>query len=94
MPRFYFHIRCWDQSLSRDELGLDFPDLESTCAEVFCAAMGLRNEFAVRGQDPRDFSLEIVNASGEPVLSVLFSEILSGAAWRRSVLYAEAVGRA
>jgi len=38
--------------------------------------------------------LEIVNASGEPVLSVLFSEILSGAAWRRSVLYAEAVGRA
>ena len=94
MPRFYFHIRCWDQSLSRDELGLDFPDLESTCVEVFCAAIGLRNEFAVRGQDPRDFSLEIVNASGEPVLSVLFSEILSGAAWRRSVLYAEAVGRA
>jgi len=94
MPQFYFHIRCRDQSLSRDELGLDFPDVESTCAEVFCAAMGLRNEFAVRGQDPRDFSLEIVNASGEPVLSVLFSEILSGAAWRRSVLYAEAVGRA
>ena len=94
MPQFYFHIRCWDQSLSRDELGLDFPDLESTCAEVFCAAMGLRNEFAVRGQDPRDFSLEIVNASGEPVISVVFSEILTGEAWRRSVLYAEAVGRA
>jgi hypothetical protein len=94
MPRFFFHIRCWDQTLSRDELGLDFPDVESTCAQVFCAAMALRDEFAARDEDPRDYSVEITNAAGELVLSVPFSEIFDGQAWRQSVLHAEAVGRA
>jgi hypothetical protein len=29
MPRFYFPIRCHGETLSKDELGLHFPDVVS-----------------------------------------------------------------
>ena len=75
MPRFFFHIRCRDQSLSCDDLGLDFPDVETACAEAFRAARDLEGVFAVRGQDPRDYTVEVVNTSGELVFNLPFSEI-------------------
>ena len=57
MPRFFFHIRSADQSLSLDELGLDFPDAETAYDEALCAAQGLEGVFTARGQDPRDYAI-------------------------------------
>ena len=75
MPRFFFHIRSNDQSLSQDELGLDFPDVETACSEVLRAARSLEDVFTARGQDPRDHAIEVEDASGEMVFRLPFSDI-------------------
>ena len=74
MPRFFFHIRGTHQELSRDELGLDFPDVETAYRVTFCAAYDIRAEFAARGQHPCDYTIEVMNAADELVFSLPFSE--------------------
>ena len=63
MPHFFFHVRFDHHSRSRDELGLDFPDVETACAEAVRAAKDLRDEFVAQGQNPRDFAF--VNIPGD-----------------------------
>ena len=75
MPRFFFHIRSADQRLSRDELGVDFPDLETAYVEVFRAAKDLKGEFAARGEDPQDYVIAVANAAHEPVFDLPFSYV-------------------
>jgi hypothetical protein len=75
MPRFFFHIRFDHQRRSRDELGLDFPDVETARAEAVRAARDLRDGFAAQGQDLRDYAIEVENASGELVFRLPFSEM-------------------
>ena len=75
MPRYFFHIRHQDQGLSRDELGLDFLDLETAGEEAWRAALILESEFKFRGEDPRNYAVEVVDTSGEVVLSLPFSKI-------------------
>jgi hypothetical protein len=75
MPRFFFHIRSADQSLSLDALGLDFPDVETAYDEVLRAAQDLDGVFIARGQDPRDYAIQVENASGELVVYLSFSEV-------------------
>ena len=75
MPRFFFHIRAFRQGLSRDELGLDFPDLETAYREAFKAGLDLRPEFVARGQSPQNYSIVIANAAHEPVSELSFSEV-------------------
>ena len=75
MPRFFFHIRSADQSLSSDELGLDLPDVETACDEVLRAAQDLEGMFTSRSQDPRDYAIQVENASGELVVYLSFSEV-------------------
>jgi hypothetical protein len=74
MPRF-FHIRSGDQSLSLDEAGLDYPDAKTACREAMRAARGLEAVFVAQEEDPRDFALEIEDASGEVIVRLPFSEI-------------------
>jgi hypothetical protein len=76
MPRFFFNVRGPCRSLSRDELGLDFPDVETAYLEAFHAAQDLGGEFAARGQNPRDYAIEIVNVSNELVFDLPFLEVL------------------
>ena len=38
MPWFFFHIRNVHSGLSRDELGVDYPDAASACSEALLAA--------------------------------------------------------
>jgi hypothetical protein len=52
MPHFFFHVRSIGWSLSRDELGLEFPDAETAYREAFRAASAIEDEFAARGQSP------------------------------------------
>jgi hypothetical protein len=76
MPRFFLHIRGNGQGRSNDEVGLDFPDVETARSEAVRAAQDLEHIFVVRGQDPRDYALEVENDTGEVVFRLPFSEIL------------------
>ena len=76
MPQFFFHVRDARQGLSRDELGLDFPDIETAYRETVCAARDIRAVFAARGRNPRDYTIEVVNAMGEVIFRLPFSESL------------------
>lgn len=76
MPRFFFHVRGARHELSRDELGLDFPDVETAYRETLCAAREIRPVFAARGQRPSDYTIEVVNAADELVFRLPFSAAL------------------
>jgi hypothetical protein len=75
MPHLFFHVRFDHHSRSRDELGLDFPDVETACAEAARAAKDLRNEFVAQGQSLRDYVIEVENVSGKLVFRLPFSEL-------------------
>jgi hypothetical protein len=70
MPRFYFHIRCHGETLSKDELGLHFPDVVSANNAALHAAQDLDFEYTARGRKPHDCTIEVESASGELVLSL------------------------
>ena len=59
MPRFFFHVRFDHHNRSRDELGLDFPDVETARTEALRAAKDLRDEFVAHGQNMRDYAIEV-----------------------------------
>ena len=59
MPRFFLHIRGNGQGRSDDEFGLDFPDVETVRSEVVRAAQDVKHIFIARGQDPRDYAIEV-----------------------------------
>jgi hypothetical protein len=75
MPRFFFHIRSNGIGRSCDDLGLDFPDVQTACRQAWRAARDLIGVFAARSVDPRDHAIEIENQAGEVVLHLPFSEI-------------------
>jgi hypothetical protein len=75
MPRFFIHVRGACGDLSRDELGLDYPDVETAHLEVFRAAREIRRELASQGRDPQGYAVEVVSASGKLVFALPFSEI-------------------
>ena len=76
MPRFFFHVRRADEGLSRDELGLDFPDVQTAYIEVFRAARDIGGEFALRGQNPQDYAIEVTDGSYELVFNLPFSDVV------------------
>ena len=76
MPRFYLHIRRKGRGMSYDEFGLDYPDVESAWSAVVRAAQDLKHVFAARGQDPRDYAIEVEDETGEVVFRLPFSENL------------------
>ena len=73
MPRFFFHVRGNCRELSRDGLGFDLPDVDTACLMTISAARDLRTVFADRGQDPRDYVIEIRNAADELVFELPFA---------------------
>jgi hypothetical protein len=75
MPRFFVHVRGARNELSRDDLGLDFPDVETAYLEVFRAALEIRRELAFQGRDPLGCAIEVVNASDKLIFVLPFSEI-------------------
>lgn len=78
MPRFYFHVRCRGETLSRDNAGLDFPDMVTAHDEALRAARDLDQAFIARGRDPRDCTIEVESAEGELVFSLSFAAIFNG----------------
>lgn len=80
MPRFYFHVRCHGETLSYDELGLDFPDVVTAHNEALRAARDLDGVFVDQGRNPDDCTIEVENAAGELVFSASFAAIFNGQA--------------
>lgn len=76
MPRFFW-IRGPNGTLSEDILGLGFPDLETVYCQVCDAARDLKGTFEARNEDPRAYSVEVVNTSGELVLTLPFSSVFA-----------------
>ena len=75
MPWFFFHIRGIRHDLSRDELGLEFPDVETAYLEAFYAARDIRTKFVASSQNPRDYTIEVTNAADELVFDLSFSAV-------------------
>ena len=86
VPRFFFHVRGIHQELSRDELGLDVPDMETAYFMTISAARDLRSVFASRGQNPRDYTIEVTTAVDELVFELPFSVIFDHEVVRRPFL--------
>jgi hypothetical protein len=82
MPRFLFHVRFDHYNRSRDELGLDFPDVETAYRETFCAARDIMAVFAACGQHPRDYTIEVVDAADELIFKLPLSGSLDHQALR------------
>src|SRR5688500_4953011 len=88
MPRFFFHVRDHGQGLSRDLLGLDFPeDTHMRRREVLAisVAIGLWPLTAARAQPFRPYQLAVVHPSfpasamsrvGEADFRAYFDELL------------------
>ena len=73
MPRFFFHVRGLRKEMSRDELGLNFPDVETACLMTISAARDLRGVFSSCGTNPRDYAIEVRNAADELVFELPFN---------------------
>jgi hypothetical protein len=76
MPRFYLHIHSKSRGTSHDDVGLDYPDVETAWSAVARAAQTLKLVFAAHGHDPRDYAIEVENETGELVFRLPLSEIL------------------
>lgn len=76
MPLFFFHVRGIRQELSRDELGLEFPDMDTVYLETFYAARDIWIELTARGRSPCGYSIEVMSAADELVFELPFSEAL------------------
>jgi hypothetical protein len=76
MPRFFIHVRGTRQELSRDELGLDFPDVETAYRETFYAARDISAVLAACGQHPCDYIIEVMTAMDELIFRLPFPESL------------------
>jgi hypothetical protein len=75
MPRFHFHLRS-GAGLSRDEDGLEFPDLETAYLEAFRAARDLWIEMLFTRRDPMVCVFEITDGCDRLLLQLPFTEVL------------------
>src|SRR5215217_2938762 len=76
MPWFFFHIRGVRHDLSRDERGLDFPDVETAYLETFYAARDIGTTFAACSGNVRDYTIEVTNAADELIFRLPISEAI------------------
>jgi hypothetical protein len=72
VPRYFFNARN-ENGLSRDEEGLDLPDVEAARAEALKAAQQLWGDLS--GHTARNnMAIEITDEAGQTILTVRFTE--------------------
>lgn len=79
MSRFYFGLRAAG-TLSPDDEGLEFRNVEEAYLEAFRAAREMWPELLIKRSDPRDFAFEISDQHGTLVMVVPFTEVLEACA--------------
>ncbi|MBB2960948.1 DUF6894 family protein [Methylobacterium sp. R2-1] len=75
MPRFFFHLRShngWEQ----DDTGLDLDGVESAYLEAYAAVPAISADLLREKANPYRHTFEIMDASGNLLLEVPFSEVL------------------
>ncbi|WP_262273177.1 MULTISPECIES: DUF6894 family protein [Microvirga] len=85
MPRFYFHLKGDPEGVSPDESGVVLPDADAAYLEAFRAAGDMAQEWLREGRNPRRYAFEIVDAAGDLILELPFSEVLDRQAGRRAM---------
>ena len=75
MPHYYFHLASPDD-FSRDEIGSDFPDIESAYLGACQAALDMSVEMLRQRRDPSRQRFEISNDEGASLFDLPFSEVL------------------
>jgi PAS domain-containing protein len=81
MPTFYFHFSDGHQT-KPDDLGIEFVNLEQAYLEVCAAIPDIARDLLIERHDPLAASFKIADSSGRILMSVPFTEMLSGAEWR------------
>lgn len=85
MQHFYCHLHGPD-GCERDEVGLEFADLDAVYLDVCRAILDMSADFARAGRDPMAYAFEIVDAVGALLMDVPFREMLNkGGSPRRAV---------
>ena len=72
MPRYFFHARS-DKGLTRDEEGVNLPDVEAAHAEALKAAEQMWCNLAP-DVARNDMAIEVTDEAGQAVLTVPFLE--------------------
>ncbi len=75
IPRFFFD-HYDSQGITRDDEGVDLPDLDTAYLEAFWAATEMWIEALRQVRNPSDERFEIRDAAGVVVLVLPFSEVL------------------
>jgi hypothetical protein len=73
--RYFFHLRDAAHSI-RDEEGIELPNLDDACDEILRALEHLHIENADLAQAARGWTLEVTDASGTVLFSVLLDRRL------------------
>ena len=75
MPRYYFHV-VDGTGVARDDEGLDLPDLAAARDLAVCGARDIIASEVRLGSLDLSWKIEVADAAGESVLTVLFSEVV------------------
>lgn len=75
MPHYYFHLTSPD-GRSHDEIGSEFPDIESAYLGACEAALDMSVEMLRDRHDPSQLRFEISNGDSELLFDLPFSEVL------------------
>ena len=74
MPRFLFHL--YNDEITRDEEGQDFPDFESAQRAAFEAARAMIGEEARLGKVNLSHRIEVEDEIGLPCFTVRFRDAI------------------
>lgn len=75
MARYFFNFRQGD-SLSVDDEGSEFASIEDAFLSAVQAAQDMWRELLIRREDPLECSFEVIDAHGNEVFALPFSEVL------------------
>jgi hypothetical protein len=75
MPRFFFHLASPGE-YALDDIGADFPDVESAYLDCHQAALEIAFEMLRDHRDPTHYQFDIMDNLGRFLLDVPFSEVM------------------
>jgi hypothetical protein len=76
MPRFFFHLRS-PTGLERDDIGLDLDGVEAAYLGAYAAIPEMTLDLLREKANPYQHAFEIMDAAGNLLMEVLFSEVLN-----------------
>lgn len=72
MPRYFFHV--YDDLITRDQDGIDFPDAEAACAAAVAGAREMMCDQLMKGRLCLYHCIEVEDARGKAILTLPFGD--------------------